>query len=152
MEKGMCEKQLYTKTPDNSNPGIVLLEHSLLDIGGSSIVQGLFYMISVLVDDILFVRWIFGFNIYVFFLNIKFHRNNISKPNLIIFILFRYFETGSYKGFLPTAIQYLKKHYSIHESNILPWQVYTPKDISLKLAKSVKTATGTNFFICKHCQ
>ena len=56
MEKGICEKQLYTKTPDNSNPGIVNLEHSLLDIGGSYIIQGLFYMILILVEDILFVR------------------------------------------------------------------------------------------------
>ena len=52
-------------------------------------------------------------------------------------------ETGSYKGFLPTAMQYLKKQHSIHESNILPWQVYTPKDMSLQLSKSIKTTTGT---------
>ena len=65
------------------------------------------------------------------------------KQNLTNFILFRYIETGSYKGFLPTAMQYLKKHYSIHESKILPWQVYTPKDMSLQLARSIKTTTGT---------
>ena len=56
MEQGICENQLYNNTPDDNNPGIVLLEHSLLDVGGSPIVQGVFYMIPVLVDDILFVR------------------------------------------------------------------------------------------------
>ena len=56
MEQAICENQLYNNTPDHSNPGIVQLEHYLLDIGGSSIVQGLFYMIPVLVDDILFIR------------------------------------------------------------------------------------------------
>ena len=58
MEKGICDNQLYSNTPHDSNPGIVLLEHSLLDIGGSSILEGLFYMIPVLVDDVFFVRLI----------------------------------------------------------------------------------------------
>ena len=56
MEQGICDNELYNNTPDDNNPGIVLLEHSLLDVGGSTIVQGVFYMIPVLVDDILFVR------------------------------------------------------------------------------------------------
>ena len=56
MEQSICENQLYSNTPDDNNPGIILLEHSLLDICGSSIAQGVFYMIPLLVDDILFVR------------------------------------------------------------------------------------------------
>ena len=56
MEQAICESHLYSNTPDDSNPGIVQLEHSLLDIGGSSMLQGLFYMMPVLVDDILFIR------------------------------------------------------------------------------------------------
>ena len=56
MEQAICESQLYSNTPDDSNPGIVQIEHSLLDTGGSSMLQGLFYMMPVLVDDILFIR------------------------------------------------------------------------------------------------
>ena len=43
-------------TADDSNPGIILLQSSLLDIGASSMLQGLFYLIPVVVDDILFIR------------------------------------------------------------------------------------------------
>ena len=56
MEQVICESHLYSNAQDDSNPGIVQLEHSLLDIGGSSMLQGLFYMMPVLVDDILFIR------------------------------------------------------------------------------------------------
>ena len=44
------------QAPNDSNPGIVLLQNSLLDIGASSMLQGLFYLIPVVVDDILFIR------------------------------------------------------------------------------------------------
>ena len=34
-------------------------------------------------------------------------------------------ETGDYQGFLPIALQYVKKHYIGHDVNILPWKLYT---------------------------
>ena len=48
-------EQAPDDTPDDSNPGIVLLQNSLLDIGASSMLQGLLYLIPVVVDDILFI-------------------------------------------------------------------------------------------------
>ena len=50
-------------------------------------------------------------------------------------------ETGEYQGFLPIALQHVKKHYNV---NILPWKLYTDKDIQLQDARvSSKRTTGT---------
>ena len=38
----------------------------------------------------------------------------------------RYMETGEYQGFLPIALQHVK---NVCDVNILPWKLYTDKDI-----------------------
>ena len=48
----------------------------------------------------------------------------------------RYLETGLYKGFIDKAIQYLKNEYTLHDVNILPWNLYTNKDVHIHEAKS----------------
>ena len=62
----------------------------------------------------------------------------------------RYMKTGEYQGFLPIALQHVKKHYNVHDVNILPWKLYTDKDIQLE------RTTGTNIPIhisnIKSCQ
>ena len=56
----------------------------------------------------------------------------------------RYIETGYCEGFFPTAMEYVKKHYNVMDVNILPWKVYTEKDIQMQHAKvSSKRTTGT---------
>ena len=53
-------------------------------------------------------------------------------------------ETGDYEGFLPIAMQYVKKHYNVQDVNILPWKLYIDKDIQLQHARvSSKRTTGT---------
>ena len=55
----------------------------------------------------------------------------------------RYIETGYCEGFFPTAMEYVKKHYNVRDVNILPWKVYTGKDIEMQHAKvSSKRTTG----------
>ena len=56
----------------------------------------------------------------------------------------RYIETGDYQGFLPVALQYVKKHFNVCDVNILPRKLYTDKDIQLQDARvSSKRTTGT---------
>ena len=56
----------------------------------------------------------------------------------------RYMETGEYQGFLPIALQHVKKHYNVLDVNILPWKLYTDRDIQLQDARvSSKRTTGT---------
>ena len=64
---------------------------------------------------------------------------------LILMFNFKwYMETGDYQGFLPIALQYVKKHYNVHDVNILAWKLYTDKDIQLQDARvSSKRTTGT---------
>ena len=50
----------------------------------------------------------------------------------------RYLETEVYRGFIQVGIQYLKEKYAVHDVNILPWNLYTCKDIQLHEAKSSK--------------
>ena len=47
----------------------------------------------------------------------------------------RYMETGEYQGFLPIALQHVKKQYNVLDVNILPWKLYTDKDIQLQDAR-----------------
>ena len=49
MEQGILDYGLYsTETSHHSNPGLIKMESSLLDIGANdSVVQGLFYMVLV---------------------------------------------------------------------------------------------------------
>ena len=55
----------------------------------------------------------------------------------------RSIETGYCEGFFPTAMEYVKKHYNVRDVNILPWKVYTEKDIQMQHAKvSSKRTTG----------
>ena len=54
------------------------------------------------------------------------------------FNFLRYLETGVYSGFIQVGIQYLKEEYAFHDVNILPWNLYTHKDIQLHEAKSSK--------------
>ena len=70
-----------------------------------------------------------------------------SIPNLLqgmfyMFPLFhegklfiRYLETGSYSGFLDHILPLLKQQFSVPEVNILPWEIYTRKDLSMMGAK-----------------
>ena len=56
---------------------------------------------------------------------------------------YRYLETGQYRGFAPIAAQYLTNKYRACNVNILPWQIYTDKDIQMQSAKSsYKKYTG----------
>ena len=59
---------------------------------------------------------------------------------------FRYFESGYCKGFLNSALHTLKKYYPhVRNDSILPWRIYTDKDIHLyKLHK--EAATGYKHF------
>ena len=70
-----------------------------------------------------------------------------NKKHLLIFyhtatlphkskIYLRYIESGSYRGFLPQAIEHLKKYISLPDCNIFPWEVYTQHDIKLQRTKS----------------
>ena len=53
-------------------------------------------------------------------------------------------ETCDYQGFLSIALQYVKKHYNVWDVNILPWKLYTDKDIQLQHARvSSNRTTGT---------
>ena len=46
-----------TETSHHSNPGLIKMESSLLDIGANdSVVQGLFYMVPVFYQGQLFIR------------------------------------------------------------------------------------------------
>ena len=60
---------------------------------------------------------------------------------------FRYFESGYCKGFLNSAIDILKNYYpQVRNESILPWRIYTDKDIHLyKLHK--EAATGKKHFL-----
>ena len=62
----------------------------------------------------------------------------------------RYLETGNYKGFFPTALQFLKQHFNLPDSNMLPWQIYTQKDVQLQSAKT-STFTSGNLLTHTHC-
>ena len=57
---------------------------------------------------------------------------------------FRYIESGEYTGYISQAIQHLRKYISVPESNILPWQVYTPHDIRLQCANSSYKTSNYN--------
>ena len=78
--------------------------------------------------------------------------NNFPPQNIFSTYLFyqRYLETGNYKGFLPTVLQFLKQHYNMPDSNILPWQIYTPKDVQLQSAKTSTYMSG-NPLSHTHC-
>ena len=58
------------------------------------------------------------------------------------YFYYRYLETGNYKGFLPTTLQFLKQYYNVPESNILPWQIYTPKDVQMQTTKTSSYTSG----------
>ena len=63
---------------------------------------------------------------------------------ILMFNFERYMETGEYQGFFPIALQHVKKHYNVRDVNILPWKLYTDKDIQLQDARvSSKRTTGT---------
>ena len=55
------------------------------------------------------------------------------NPELIVF---RYLESGSFRGFMPQALQHLKKFISLPDSDIYSWEVYTQHDIKLQQTKS----------------
>ena len=58
-------------------------------------------------------------------INNNFFAKKINFPLQNIFSTYsfyqRYLERGNYKGFLPTALQFLKQDYNVPDSNILPW-------------------------------
>ena len=58
MEQGLLHYELYsTETSHHSNPGLIKMESSLLDIGANeNVVQGLFYMVPVFYQGKLFIR------------------------------------------------------------------------------------------------
>ena len=51
-------------------------------------------------------------------------------------------EIGNYKEFLPTALHFLKQYYNVPESNILPWQIYTQKDVQMQTTKTSSYTSG----------
>ena len=56
---------------------------------------------------------------------------------------FRYMENGYCKRFLSHALQILKnKYHQVTPGNVLPWQVYTPKDFKLHSGKLSEKTTG----------
>ena len=58
MEQALLDYELYsTETSHHSNPGLIKMESSLLDIGtNENVVQGLFYMVPVFYQGKLFIR------------------------------------------------------------------------------------------------
>ena len=102
---------------------VIHLETSLFELGSSPKgVSGVFYMLLIYSNI---------FSTYLFYQ--------------------RYLETGNYKGFLPTVLQFLKQHYNLPDSNILPWQIYTPKDVQLQSAKTSTYMSG-NPLSHTHCK
>ena len=52
-------------------------------------------------------------------------------------------ESGSYEGYFHAVdLPKLLQHYTLHNSNILPWQVYTKKDFTLYKAQKASSKTG----------
>ena len=47
----------------------------------------------------------------------------------------RYIATGAYRGILPKVLDMLQKETNLPPSKIFPWQLYTPKDLSLHVEK-----------------
>ena len=47
----------------------------------------------------------------------------------------RYIATGAYRGILPKVLDMLQKETNLPPSKIFPWQLYTPKDLSLHAEK-----------------
>lgn len=57
MEDAVFEAGLFSNEPDSRNPGIVLLENTLLDVGASEgVAQGIFYMLPLFYQGKLFIR------------------------------------------------------------------------------------------------
>ena len=57
MEDAIFDAGLFSNAPDNRNPGIVLLENSLLDVGAcTTVAQGVFYMLPLFYEGKLFIR------------------------------------------------------------------------------------------------
>ena len=48
-----------------------------------------------------------------------------------IFFLYRYLATGAYRTVVPRILNLLQEKTGVRQAKILPWEVYTPKDISL---------------------
>ena len=81
-----------------------------------------------------------------------------SIPNLLqgMFYMFPLFhegklfirnlETGSYSGFLDHILPLLKQQFSVPEVNILPWEIYTRKDLSMMGAKIGPTSQPTTTY------
>ena len=51
----------------------------------------------------------------------------------------RYIATGAYRGILPKVLDMLQKETNLPPSKIFPWQLYTPKDLSLHAEKHPDT-------------
>ena len=56
--------------------------------------------------------------------------------------LLKVFGNRKLQGFLPTALQFLKQYYNVPESNILPWQIYTQKDVQMQTTKTSSYTSG----------
>ena len=58
MEEGLLQYDLYShESSHNSNPGLIKMESSLLDIGANDgVAQGIFYMVPVFYQGKLFIR------------------------------------------------------------------------------------------------
>lgn len=55
------------------------------------------------------------------------------SPLKNVCIYCRYLETGTYKGFFEKKmLPQLKEIYRVIESNVLPWKIFTDKDIQLE--------------------
>ena len=64
----------------------------------------------------------------------------ISAPCFYKNSLFvRYIATGAYRGILPKVLDMLQKETNLPPSKIFPWQLYTPKDLSLHAEKHPDT-------------
>ena len=131
--------------PNSNTSGCspVMLEHSLFEVGASpDVVKGVFYLLPIFHQGQLFLRYVITNNTFYPF------TEKINKTLLYTLILMfnfkRYMETGEYQGFLPIALQHVKKHYNVLDVNILPWKLYTDRDIQLQDARvSSKRTTGT---------
>ena len=51
----------------------------------------------------------------------------------------RYIATEAYRGILPKVLDMLQKETNLPPSKIFPWQLYTPKDLSLHAEKHPDT-------------
>ena len=146
MERALFDQDLFSLDKPNN---VIHLEISLFELIPKSCLWSILHVANLQQWEIVcLVKILFYLNHYSFFCQ----KINFSPQNVFSTYVFyqRYLETGNYKGFLPTALQFPKQHYNLPDSNILPWQIYTPKDVQLQSTKTSTDMSG-NPLSHTHC-